>query len=158
MKTNPFYFQISDIVVGQEDLSAKEALLRWAQKTTHKYPGVQVQDFTQSWRDGLAFNAIIHRNRSEWKLKLFSCRKILKRMAYFSFRSQLTVHLIRGFVILFLVYHIILDDHETFSREIVLCLHCCMPVSIFIFNWIKNHDLDSKNTLTGHFDFILHLK
>ena len=65
MKTNPFYFQISDIVVGQEDLSAKEALLRWAQKTTHKYPGVQVQDFTQSWRDGLAFNAIIHRNRSE---------------------------------------------------------------------------------------------
>lgn len=56
-------FQISDIVVGQEDLTAKEALLRWAQKTTHKYPGVQVQDFTQSWRDGLAFNAIIHRNR-----------------------------------------------------------------------------------------------
>ena len=59
-----FSFQISDIVVGQEDLTAKEALLRWAQKTTHKYPGVQVQDFTQSWRDGLAFNAIIHRNRS----------------------------------------------------------------------------------------------
>ena len=58
-----FLFQISDIVVGQEDLTAKEALLRWAQKTTHKYPGVEVRDFTQSWRDGLAFNAIIHRNR-----------------------------------------------------------------------------------------------
>ena len=58
-----FLFQISDIVVGQEDLTAKEALLRWAQKTTHKYPGVKVSDFTQSWRDGLAFNAIIHRNR-----------------------------------------------------------------------------------------------
>merc|ERR1712061_37129 len=57
--------KISDIVVGQEDLSAKEALLRWAQKTTHKYPGVHVQDFTQSWRDGLAFNAIIHRNRPD---------------------------------------------------------------------------------------------
>ena len=61
--TNSVLFQISDIVVGQEDLSAREALLRWAQKTTHKYPGVAVQDFTQSWRDGLAFNAIIHRNR-----------------------------------------------------------------------------------------------
>eukprot|EP00090_Calanus_glacialis_P003456 TRINITY_DN1255_c0_g1_i12.p1 TRINITY_DN1255_c0_g1~~TRINITY_DN1255_c0_g1_i12.p1 ORF type:complete len:5152 (+),score=1465.32 TRINITY_DN1255_c0_g1_i12:61-15516(+) len=64
------HFQISDIVVGQEDLTAKEALLRWAQKTTHKYPGVEVRDFTQSWRDGLAFNAIIHRNRPDlldWK-------------------------------------------------------------------------------------------
>ena len=65
-----FSFQISDIVDGQEDLTAKEALLRWAQKTTHKYPGVQVQDFTQSWRDGLAFNAIIHRNRSVSHLPL----------------------------------------------------------------------------------------
>jgi hypothetical protein len=57
------FFQISDIVVGQEDVSAKEALLRWAQKTTTKYPNVNVRDFTSSWRDGLAFNAIIHRNR-----------------------------------------------------------------------------------------------
>ena len=70
---NKYYFfilQISDIVVGQEDVSAKEALLRWAQKTTHRYPGVKVEDFTKSWRDGLAFNAIIHRNRPdlvEWK-------------------------------------------------------------------------------------------
>ena len=62
--------QISDIVVGQEDVSAKEALLRWAQKTTHRYPGVKVENFTSSWRDGLAFNAIIHRNRPDlvdWK-------------------------------------------------------------------------------------------
>lgn len=63
-------FQISDIVVGQEDVSAKEALLRWARKTTDRYPGVKVSDFTSSWRDGMAFNAIIHRNRPdlvEWK-------------------------------------------------------------------------------------------
>ncbi len=57
------FFQISEITIGQEDLTAMEALLRWAQKPTQKYPGVNVQDFTQSWRDGLAFNAIIHRNR-----------------------------------------------------------------------------------------------
>jgi len=61
----PFFFlQISDIVVGQEpNISARDALLRWARRTTAKYPGVQVTDFTSSWRDGLAFNAIIHRNR-----------------------------------------------------------------------------------------------
>ena len=56
--------QISDIMVGQdESLTAKEALLRWAQRTTAKYPNVRVKDFTKSWKDGLAFNAIIHRNR-----------------------------------------------------------------------------------------------
>ena len=56
--------QISDIMVGQdESLTAREALLRWAQRTTAKYPGVRVKDFTNSWKDGLAFNAIIHRNR-----------------------------------------------------------------------------------------------
>lgn len=58
--------QISDIVVGQEpNVSAKDYLLRWAKKTTNKYPGVRVTDFTKSWRDGLAFSAIIHRNRPD---------------------------------------------------------------------------------------------
>ncbi|XP_042210424.1 microtubule-actin cross-linking factor 1-like isoform X40 [Homarus americanus] len=57
------HFQISDIMVGQaENLTAKEALLRWARNTTHKYPNVEVKNFTTSWRDGLAFVAIIHRN------------------------------------------------------------------------------------------------
>lgn len=67
---NAFYFffieQISDIVIGQEDnITAREALMRWARKSTARYPGVRVSDFTSSWRDGLAFNAIIHRNRPD---------------------------------------------------------------------------------------------
>ena len=61
--TSDPFLQISDIVVGQEDANAKEALLRWAQKTTHRYPNVAVHDFSHTWRDGLAFNAIVHRNR-----------------------------------------------------------------------------------------------
>ncbi|XP_059607518.1 dystonin isoform X1 [Phlebotomus argentipes] len=60
------HFQISDIVVGHDDnLTAKEALLQWARKSTARYPGVKVNDFTSSWRDGLAFSAIIHRNRPD---------------------------------------------------------------------------------------------
>lgn len=64
-------FQISDIVIGKEEnVTAREALLRWAKRTTEKYPGVHVNDLTLSFRDGLAFSAIVHRNRPElidWK-------------------------------------------------------------------------------------------
>ncbi|XP_016942968.3 microtubule-actin cross-linking factor 1 isoform X43 [Drosophila suzukii] len=60
------HFQISDIVVGKEDnVSAREALLRWARRSTARYPGVRVNDFTSSWRDGLAFSALVHRNRPD---------------------------------------------------------------------------------------------
>lgn len=60
------FAQISDIVVGQEpNVTAREALLRWARRSTARYPGVRVTDFTGSWRDGLAFSALIHRNRPD---------------------------------------------------------------------------------------------
>ncbi|XP_045525137.1 microtubule-actin cross-linking factor 1 isoform X20 [Pieris brassicae] len=64
--TPPRRTKISDIVVGQEpNVTAREALLSWARRSTAKYPGVRVSDFTSSWRDGLAFNALIHRNRPD---------------------------------------------------------------------------------------------
>ncbi|KAF9797718.1 hypothetical protein SFRURICE_017913, partial [Spodoptera frugiperda] len=38
---------ISDIVIGQEaNVTAREALLSWARRSTAKYPGVRVADFT----------------------------------------------------------------------------------------------------------------
>ncbi|GIY98984.1 plectin [Caerostris extrusa] len=81
--------QISDIITHQTDerITAKEALLRWAQRTTDKYPGVRVGDFTSSWRDGLAFNAIIHRNRPD----LIDYRSCMKRTARDNLDSAFTV-------------------------------------------------------------------
>lgn len=49
-------------------------MLRWAQKTTDGYPGCKVTDLTTSFRDGLAYNAIIHRNRPDL-LNYRACQK-----------------------------------------------------------------------------------
>ncbi|KAJ5078494.1 alpha-actinin sarcomeric-like protein [Anaeramoeba ignava] len=52
---------IEDISV--EELTAKEALLLWCKKQTAGYQNVNVRNFTSSWKDGLAFAAIIHHNK-----------------------------------------------------------------------------------------------
>ncbi|NXU37093.1 UTRO protein, partial [Drymodes brunneopygia] len=72
------HWQVKDVMKNiMSDLqqtNSEKILLSWVRQSTRPYSQVNVLNFTKSWADGLAFNAVIHRHKPE----LFSWDKVTK--------------------------------------------------------------------------------
>ncbi|XP_078412683.1 utrophin isoform X4 [Cetorhinus maximus] len=75
------HWQVKDIMKAiMSDLqqtNSEKILLSWVRQSTRPYKQVNVLNFTTSWADGLAFNAILHRH----KPGLISWDKVMKMSA-----------------------------------------------------------------------------
>uniref|UniRef100_A0A8C4PZN9 Calponin-homology (CH) domain-containing protein n=1 Tax=Eptatretus burgeri TaxID=7764 RepID=A0A8C4PZN9_EPTBU len=74
------HWQIKDVMkelmADLQQTSSENVLLGWVRQSTRDYQPVNVVNFTSSWTDGLAFNALIHSNRPD----LFSWKDVLEKM------------------------------------------------------------------------------
>ncbi|XP_072907282.1 EH domain-binding protein 1 isoform X3 [Hemitrygon akajei] len=64
LTTSPKPSPIPSPVLGKKP-NATQSLLAWCKEVTKSYRGVKITNFTTSWRNGLAFCAILHHFRSD---------------------------------------------------------------------------------------------
>lgn len=57
---NTFIYLNPSLILHQDLVNSSQSLLQWCQDITSGYHGVKVTNFSTSWRNGLAFCAILH--------------------------------------------------------------------------------------------------
>ncbi|XP_069060853.1 dystrophin isoform X1 [Pleurodeles waltl] len=63
------HWQVKDVMKGimadLQQTNSEKILLSWVRQSTRNFPQINVINFTSSWADGLAFNALIHSHRPD---------------------------------------------------------------------------------------------
>lgn len=62
---------MKDVMSDLQQTNSEKILLSWVRQSTRPYSQVNVLNFTTSWTDGLAFNAVLHRHK--WDMILLRC-------------------------------------------------------------------------------------
>lgn len=55
---------MKDLMADLKQNNSEKILLSWVRQSIKNYPQVNVVNFSSSWEDGFAFNALIHSHRS----------------------------------------------------------------------------------------------
>ncbi|CAB3224722.1 unnamed protein product [Arctia plantaginis] len=67
------HYHLKELMSELQQTNLEKTLLAWCRTHTANYSGVSVRNFTSSWADGLAFNALLHR----WRPQLFDYTTIV---------------------------------------------------------------------------------
>ncbi|XP_066935008.1 alpha-actinin-4-like [Clytia hemisphaerica] len=75
-------FQVKTVIqqtlhATDSTMEVEKTLLQWCAHSVHRYKDVEIKNFTSSWRDGLAFNAILH----HFKPNSFDFQKLVGKPA-----------------------------------------------------------------------------
>ncbi|XP_045698757.1 utrophin isoform X1 [Phyllostomus hastatus] len=65
---------MKDVMSDLQQTNSEKILLSWVRQSTRPYGQVNVLNFTTSWTDGLAFNALLHRHKPD----LFSWDRVVR--------------------------------------------------------------------------------
>lgn len=68
---------LKSVAHESQQTNLEKTLLAWCRDVTKGYSGVDIRNFTTSWSDGLAFNAVIHRFRPH----IFEYESLLRKDA-----------------------------------------------------------------------------